>query len=160
MTHRYFDYVATHPHDGYFTIAATRALFAERSRAGELEPGFELTFACDNGMIGAMWTMALSKLKQTYQMKSLSIIPLAAYHAYSLCDSHGGHFKPILNRLACGDNELDLDEIKQEIEQICDRTEVTVLAIDDDAIDTWLPAGGKPRAIRGVRAAGQPVHPL
>ena len=63
----------------------------------EVRFGGDITIACDNGMISAWFTWALSKLAKVYGVH-VSIIPLAAYHAYSLCDGHGGQWRCLLFR--------------------------------------------------------------
>ena len=123
ISHRYFDFLAAHPHDGYFSIAGLRGLFEIFAAAGNGQPDLpeQMTFACDNGMISGLFTWALSKLSVEYSIE-ISVVPLAAYHAYNLCDSHGGHFKPALGRVACNDRELILPELKKEIEAVCSST--------------------------------------
>ena len=155
---RYYDYLADHPHDGYFTTTALKSFLA--TAIGE-HPGLKsITFACDNGMVSALLLWTLSRLSIDCNIE-IDIMPLAAYHAYSLCDAHGGIFKPALQRLACADQELDLYDLQATIEDTCARTTVTVLEITratKDALDSdWFPAGGKPRAIQGVRSAGHVV---
>ena len=158
VTHSYFDYLSNHSHDGYFTTVALRQFFADvRDKHPDLT---SVTFSNDNGMVSAMLLWTLSRLAVESGI-TVEEINLAPYHAYSLCDSHGGHFKPALRAEACADVEVNLDGIRAVIEATCDRTIVTVLdiseAVEEELDRDWFPSTGPPRTIEAVRTAGHIV---
>jgi hypothetical protein len=144
LTHSYYDYIADAPHDGYYTAAG----IIEHLSGKDAPPcPSKVTIACDNGMVSGMFVYSLSKLAITLKM-AVRLVPLAAYHAFSLCDSHGGHFKPAMKRAACGGIELRLDQVKQNIEAACQRTHVHVITIDREELDQEWFGGAAARTAR------------
>ena len=131
------DFVANHPHDGYFTSMALKS-FVENAKAerSQLEA---ITFACDNGMVSGSLLWTLSRLKVEISI-AIDVMPLAPYHAYSACDAHGAGLKGTLRRAACRDEQLGLQAIQAEVEATCART--TACCDSDSHCDTRTRATG------------------
>ena len=147
VEHFYYDFIANAPHDGYFTTAALKEHFAAH------RPKKRVMIFCDNGMVSGMFLMCLSILGVQYELE-IHLCPFAAYHAYSLCDAHGGHFKPLLKNAAMRNVEVNLKLMKKNVEAVCKNTTVTELNIDRAQLDSEFFGDHEPRAIEGVRTAG------
>jgi hypothetical protein len=166
---RYYDVLCsdrkTNSHDHYFYVAAMQMLFLETDIFWSKLGGKKVDIIHMSGDNGKPFVSKFSCFVESYmQMKTGIIIhlcPLCAHHAENMCDSHGGHIKPKLSKLAVQNNYPKNDaDLKDFLERNSKNTFVyPIPRINRQSIDEnfYSTIGGfkKIRAIEGLGNVGE-----